>query len=53
MAEAASIVLARDSRRATGNFYIDETVLRNAGVSDLDRYALTPGVPLANDIFLD
>jgi citronellol/citronellal dehydrogenase len=53
MADAAYWILTQDSRRCTGNFFIDETVLRNAGVSDLDRYALTPGVPLANDIFLD
>jgi citronellol/citronellal dehydrogenase len=53
MAEAAYWVLTQDCRSCTGNFFIDETVLRNAGVSDLERYALTPGAPLANDIFLD
>jgi citronellol/citronellal dehydrogenase len=53
MADAAYWILSQDSRTCTGNFFIDETVLRQAGVSDLDRYALTPGVPLANDIFLD
>jgi citronellol/citronellal dehydrogenase len=53
MADAAYWVLTQDSRKCTGNFFVDETVLRNAGIKDLDRYALTPGVPLANDIFLD
>jgi citronellol/citronellal dehydrogenase len=53
MADAACWILTQDSRTCTGNFFIDETVLRQAGVTDLDRYALTPGVPLANDIFLD
>jgi citronellol/citronellal dehydrogenase len=53
MADAAYWVLTQDSRSCTGNFFIDETVLRNAGVSDLERYALTPGAALANDIFLD
>jgi citronellol/citronellal dehydrogenase len=53
MADAAHWILTQDSRTCTGNFFIDETVLRNAGVRDLDRYALTPGVPLANDVFLD
>jgi citronellol/citronellal dehydrogenase len=53
MADAAYWILTQDSRSCTGNFFIDETVLRKAGVNDLERYALTPGVPLANDIFLD
>ena len=53
MADAAYWILTQDSRSCTGHFFIDETVLRNAGVADLERYALTPGVPLANDIFLD
>jgi hypothetical protein len=33
----------RDSRTATGNFYIDEAVLREEGVTDFDRYPVTPG----------
>jgi citronellol/citronellal dehydrogenase len=53
MSDAAYWILTQDSRACTGNFFVDETVLRNAGVTDLDAYALTPGVPLANDIFLD
>jgi citronellol/citronellal dehydrogenase len=53
MADAAYWILTQDSRTCTGNFFIDETVLRQAGMTDLDRYALTPGIPLANDIFLD
>ncbi len=53
MADAAYLVLTRDSRSATGNFYIDDEVLRAAGVTDLARYAVTPGVPPSPDIFLD
>jgi len=53
MAEAASIILARDSRRATGNFYIDETVLREEGITDFEQYAVTPGAALYSDLFLD
>ncbi len=43
MADAAYAILNRDSRTATGNFYIDEAVLREEGVTDFDRYAVTPG----------
>ena len=53
MADAAYAVLNRDSRTATGNFYIDELVLREEGVTDLDCYAVLPGVPLYTDLFLD
>lgn len=53
MADAAYAILTRDSRRATGNFYIDETVLREEGVTDFDHYAVTPGTSLYTDLFLD
>jgi len=53
MADAAYVILNRDSRSATGNFYIDETVLREEGVSDFDQYAVTPGAGLYSDLFLD
>ena len=53
MADAAHLLLTRDSRSATGQFFIDETVLRSAGVTDFERYAVTPGTPVNPDIFLD
>jgi citronellol/citronellal dehydrogenase len=53
MADAAHAILCRDSRSCTGNFFIDETVLRSEGVRDFERYAVTPGAPVATDIFLD
>jgi citronellol/citronellal dehydrogenase len=53
MADAAYAILNRDSRAATGNFYIDETVLREEGVTDFGRYAVTPGERLYTDLFLD
>jgi citronellol/citronellal dehydrogenase len=53
MADAAYAILNRDSRAATGNFYIDETVLREEGVTDFGRYAVTPGMGLYSDLFLD
>jgi citronellol/citronellal dehydrogenase len=53
MADAAHAILTSDARKTTGNFFIDETVLRSAGVTDFDRYALNPGTELFQDIFLD
>ena len=52
MADAAHLILTADSRTTTGNFFIDEDVLRNSGVTDLDRYALNPGGRLQTDLFL-
>ncbi|HSD99577.1 MAG TPA: NAD(P)-dependent oxidoreductase [Burkholderiales bacterium] len=53
MADAAYVILSRDSRSATGNFYIDEDVLRAEGVTDFGPYAVTPGAKLYPDPFLD
>jgi citronellol/citronellal dehydrogenase len=52
MADAAHAILLRDARAATGNFFLDEDVLREAGVTDFDRYAVKPGMPLMPDLFL-
>jgi citronellol/citronellal dehydrogenase len=53
MADAAYEIVTRDSRSTTGNFFIDEEVLRGQGVTDFEQYAVTPGASLFNDIFLD
>jgi citronellol/citronellal dehydrogenase len=53
VADAAYAILNRSSRSATGNFYIDETVLREEGVTDFDHYAVNPGTPLYPDLFLE
>jgi citronellol/citronellal dehydrogenase len=53
MADAAHVILTSDSRAATGHFYIDEEVLRGAGVKDFERYAVTPGTALYQDLFVD
>jgi citronellol/citronellal dehydrogenase len=38
MADAAHVILTRDSRACTGNFFIDEEVLRDEGVADFSSY---------------
>ena len=52
MADAAYAILTRDARTTTGNFFLDDDVLREAGVADFDRYAVKPGMPLLPDLFL-
>jgi citronellol/citronellal dehydrogenase len=53
VADAAHAIVTSDSRETTGNFFIDEEVLRARGVKDFSRYAVQPGTPLAPDLFLD
>ncbi|MEC7519799.1 MAG: NAD(P)-dependent oxidoreductase [Myxococcota bacterium] len=52
MADAAHVVLTRPSTEATGNFYIDDEVLTEAGVTDFDQYAVDPSAELIPDFFL-
>lgn len=53
MADAAYEILNRDSRKTTGNFFIDEDVLRESGVNDFSQYALDPKAKLYTDLFLN
>jgi citronellol/citronellal dehydrogenase len=53
LADAAHAILVRDSRGATGNFYIDDEVLAEEGVTDLSGYTYGDGSGLQTDIFLD
>jgi len=53
MADAAHAILVRDARECTGNFFIDDEVLAEAGVTDMDQYAESPGSELMPDFFVD
>ena len=53
MADAAYVILTRNSREKTGQFLVDESVLRETGVSNFDKYSVVPGNPLMIDFFLD
>ena len=46
MADAAHIVLTRNSREFTGNFYIDDDVLASEGVTDLNHYQVDPALDI-------
>ena len=52
MADAAHAILVRSSRECTGRFFVDDEVLAEEGVTDLDRYAVTPGADLMRDFFV-
>ncbi len=52
MADAAFVILNRDYKTCTGNFFVDEEVLRNEGVTDFESYAIHPGGELMKDLFL-
>ena len=52
-ADAAYAVLKRDSSTCTGNFFLDQDVLEEEGVSDFDQYAIDPDAKLVSDFFVD
>jgi citronellol/citronellal dehydrogenase len=52
VADAAHAILCRPSRQCTGNFFIDEQVLAEEGVTDLSGYAVVPGGQLLTDLFI-
>lgn len=52
MADAAFNILQKPSNECTGNTFIDEDVLTAEGITDFDKYAITPGGRLYKDLFL-
>jgi len=52
VADAAFVILQKPSFETTGNFFIDEDVLKAEGVSDFSKYAVNPDHKLMNDLFL-
>lgn len=52
VADAAHYVLTRTNDELTGQFLIDEEVLRQAGVTDFDSYAVDANVPPRLDLFV-
>ena len=52
-ADAAYLVLKRDSSKCTGNFFLDQDVLEEEGVTDFDQYAIDPDATLVSDFFVD
>jgi citronellol/citronellal dehydrogenase len=54
LADAAYVILNRESKDCTGNFFIDDEVLASVGVTDLEKYSVVPGTTdFLLDFFLD
>ena len=53
MADAAHRILTRESGSSTGQFLMDEDVLRASGVTDFADYAVDPSARLQTDLFVD
>lgn len=53
VADSAYQILLADAKTTTGNFFIDEEVLKEAGVTDLSKYSVVSGSrELMPDLFL-
>jgi citronellol/citronellal dehydrogenase len=53
VADAALAIFRRSARSCTGNFFVDEEVLRAEGTTDFGKYAVEPGMELLPDLFLE
>ena len=54
LSDAAHIILTRDAKTTTGNFFVDDELLASEGVTDLDKYSVVPGTKkFLPDFFLD
>lgn len=52
MSDAAHVILTRPARECTGNYFVDEDVLRAEGVTDFAKYQTSPGADLIPDFFV-
>ena len=54
LADTAYIILNRDAKTTTGNFFVDDEVLASEGITDLEKYSVKPGTTdFLLDLFLD
>jgi len=54
LSDSAYIILNRNSKECTGNFFVDDEVLASEGVTDLEKYSVVPGTKdFLLDFFLD
>jgi citronellol/citronellal dehydrogenase len=54
LADTAYIILNRDAKTTTGNFFVDDEVLASEGITDLEKYSVKPGTTdFLLDFFLD
>ena len=53
VADAAFAIVSKLSTECTGNFFIDEEVLKKEGVTDFSNYSVNKDLPLQKDLFVD
>ena len=54
LADAAYIIFNRPATACTGNFFVDDELLASEGITDLEKYSVTPGTKdFLLDFFLD
>jgi len=54
LADAAYVIFNRDAKECTGNFFVDDVLLASEGITDLEKYSVTPGTKdFLLDFFLD
>jgi citronellol/citronellal dehydrogenase len=54
LADAAHLIFTSDAKTTSGNFFIDDTLLAEHGITDLDRYSVVPGTTnFIPDFFID
>jgi citronellol/citronellal dehydrogenase len=54
LADAAHLILTSDAKTTSGNFFVDDTLLAQHGITDLDRYAVLAGTKdFIPDFFVD
>ena len=52
LADCVAWIVQQSSKECTGNLFLDEEVLKQAGITDLDHYAVTPGGQLQKDLYV-
>ncbi len=52
LADCAALILRQSSKECTGHLFLDEDVLKTAGITDLDHYAVKPGETLQKDLYV-
>ena len=53
VSDAAYLILSKKSTECSGNFFIDEIVLKESGETNFNKYAVKPGTKLFEDLYLD
>lgn len=52
LADAVTCILEKDPTTCTGNLFLDETVLKEAGIDNFEAYAVNPDAKLQKDLYV-